>query len=157
MLNSFLKRKSADLAFFHALPCLKSRISKHSSTPWIIFKVLYLIALYMNKKPYIMVLWIVFPLLIIAWDLLQFRLLWRSLKCKIDCCYLTWHLICDLFLLCNGAFVMVLVLSSQADNGSWLMRKIDFYYSSYRNYLIAYLCLKFAILLIEITVSRRRQ
>ena len=66
------------------------------------------------------------------------------------------HLFTDFVLLANGLFVWFIEYSSEATASSSFVNKFDLLFNGYRIFLIAFIIVKFVILIGEIILSSNR-
>lgn len=147
------------LPLFHKFPFFKSRLARNYSTPCIVYKLAFVFLLYYDLKITLMVASFLNPVSMILMDIWQFVSLNRNFRLSPDWLYMILHFWCDLLLLFNGFFMILLQRASylsKDDGPPEIYSKLDFYYSIYRAFLICFLIQKFCLLLLEIKINQAR-
>lgn len=145
------------ISLFHKLPLIRSRIAKCYGCLWVVYKMAFVLFLFYDLKLAVIVLSFLNPASMFVMDFYQFQRMQTVNKVRLDKLYLLAHIVVDLILLLNAGFVMLVEWTSNATHtDESLLQKLDEWFWAYRIFLATFVYLKFAILVVEFLIFRRR-
>lgn len=121
------------------------------------YKLLFALMLYFDTKLGVVILALVNPLSMIAFDIWQFWRMRRQNRMLFDKLYFAAHLLVDLMLVINGVCVKYMEQASTTPaSAAQELPVINGYYRVYRVFLICFVLTKFVLFVIEIAIFRCR-